>query len=116
MNEVIFYIIIALAIGLVAGYYIRQFINFPTDAKIQVIKNWLLYATAEAEQEMGAGTGRLKLAKVYDMFVEKFPQIAPFIKFDKFCDMVDETLVTLRHLLESNINIQEFINFGEKVV
>lgn len=116
MNEILFYVIIALAIGIVVGYYIKKFIEFPSNQKIEVVKNWLLYATAQAEQEMGAGTGRLKLAKVYDMFVEKFPKIAAILKYEKFCEMVDEALVTLRHLLETNVNIQEFISFGEKVV
>jgi len=116
MNEILFYAVIALAIGIVCGYFIKKFIDAPTSSKIQIVKNWLLYATAQAEQEMGAGTGRLKLAKVYDMFVEKFPKIAPFLKYEKFCELVDEALVTLRHLLETNENIQEFINFGEKVV
>lgn len=116
MNEILFYAIIALAIGLVGGYFIKKFIDAPSSAKIEMVKNWLLYATAQAEQEMGAGTGRLKLAKVYDMFVEKFPQIASVLRYEKFCELVDETLVTLRHLLETNVNIQEFISFGEKIV
>ena len=81
-----------------------------------MIKNWLLYATAQAEQEMGAGTGKLKLAKVYSMFVEKFPQIAAVLKYEKFCELVNEALVTLRHMIDSNINIQDFIAIGEKVV
>ena len=116
MNEVFFYAIIALAVGIVCGYYINKFIQSPSNAKLEVVKNWLLYATAQAEQEMGAGTGKLKLAKVYDMFVAKFPQIAAVLKYEKFCELVDEALVQLRHLLETNINIQEFVNFGEKVV
>lgn len=116
MNDYIFYGICLLAISIVIGYFINKFIKAPTDAKLAIVKNWLLYATAEAEQEMGAGTGKLKLAKVYDMFVAKFPQIAAVLKFEKFCDLVDEALVTLRHLMESNTNIQEFINFGDKVV
>jgi len=116
MNDIIFYIIISLAIGLVGGYYISKFITAPTNSKIEMIKNWLLFATAEAEAEMGAGTGKLKLAKVYNMFVEKFPKIASVIKYEKFCELVDEALVTLRHLIESNTNIEEVINFGNKVV
>ena len=31
-------------------------------------------------------------------------------------DAGDEALITLRHLLESNVNIQDFISLGEKVV
>ena len=116
MNETIFYVIIALACGIVAGYYINYFIKLPSNSKLEMVKNWLLYATAQAEHEMGAGTGKLKLAKVYSMFVEKFPQIAAYLKYEKFCDMVNEALVTLRHLIESNANIDSIINLGEKVV
>ena len=115
MNEIFFYAVAALAIGLVIGYYINYFVKAPTGSKLEMIKNWLLYATAQAEQEMGAGTGKLKLAKVYNMFVEKFPQIAAVLKYDKFCELVDEALVTLRHLIESNANIDSLINFGEKI-
>lgn len=116
MNEIFFYIVIALAIGIVVGYGIKYFIQSPTDSKVKMIKNWLLYATAQAESEMGAGTGKLKLAKVYNMFVEKFPEIAAVMKYETFCGLVDETLVTLRHLIESNSNIDSVINFGEKAV
>ena len=116
MNEVVFYVIIALTAGLVIGYYIQHFIQLPSKSKMSVVKNWLLYATAQAEQEMGAGTGKLKLAKVYNMFVEKFPQIAMVLRYEKFCDLVDEALTTLRHLIESNTNIDSVINFGEKIV
>ena len=116
MNEIIFYLIIGLAIGLVAGYYIARFINAPKSIKIEMIKQWLLYATAQAEQEMGSGTGRLKLAKVYNMFIEKFPQAANVITYDQFCTLVDEALVTLRELIENNENIDNIINFGEKMV
>lgn len=116
MNEYIFYGVVILAIGIVVGYYVNKFIQAPTESKLAIVKNWLLYATATAEQEMGSGTGKLKLAKVYDMFVTKFPQIAAILKYEKFCELVDEALVTLRHLMESNTNIQDFINFGDKVV
>ena len=116
MNEIFFYVVIALAVGIVCGYFIKKFIESPSTAKIEMVKNWLLWATAQAEQEMGAGTGKLKLAKVYNMFVEKFPQLAAVLKYDRFCELVDEALVTLRHLLESNVNIQDFISLGEKVV
>ena len=53
---------------------------------------------------------------MYSMFVEKFPQIAAVLKYDKFCELVNEALVTLRHMIDSNINIQDFIAIGEKVV
>lgn len=116
MNDILFYIVVALAIGIVAGYFVSKFISAPSGKKIEMIKNWLLFATAQAESEMGSGTGKLKLAKVYNMFIEQFPKIASIMKYEKFCELVDEALVTLRHLIESNTNIDEVINFGNKVV
>ena len=116
MNDIYFYVVVALAIGVVAGFYIHKIITMPKSDLIIMIKNWLLYATAEAEAEMGAGTGKLKLAKVYSMFVEKFPKISKLISYDRFCDLVDEVLITLRQIMETNLPINEFISTGEKTI
>ena len=115
-EDIMFYAIIALAIGIVAGFSIHKFITMPNNEKITKIKSWLLYATAMAEAEMGAGTGQLKLAKVYSMFLEKFPKLSQLISYERFCKLVDEVLVTLRKLIESNAHIDEFISLGEKTV
>lgn len=116
MPDVIFYIIIGLTVGLVGGYFIAKFIKAPTESKITMLKNWMLWAVAEAEAEMGSGTGALKLAKVYDKFVAELPQLASIISFDKFSSIVDEALVTLKHLIETNQNIDDYINMGVKTV
>ena len=116
MPDFIFYIIIGLTIGLVGGFFIAKFIQVPTSTKIEMLKKWLLWAVAQAEAEMGAGTGSLKLAKVYNKFVEDLPQIASVITYDQFCDLVDESLKILRNLIETNGNIDDFINMGVKEV
>ena len=67
-----------------------------------------------AEKELGSGTGKLKLRQVYDMFTARFPWLAKIITFDKFSEMVDEALVTMNELLDSNEAIHEYVD-GDKV-
>ena len=43
-----------------------------TDGCLNKVREWLLYAVTKAEKELGAGTGKLKLRYVYDMFVARF--------------------------------------------
>lgn len=116
MSDIIFYIVISLVLGIVGGFFIAKFISVPNSTKIAMLKKWMLWAVAQAEAEMGAGTGALKLAKVYNKFVEDLPQIASVVTYDQFCDIVDESLAILRELIETNGNIDDFINIGVKEV
>ena len=72
-------------------------------------KEWLKYAVCIAEQEMGSGTGQMKLHKVYDMFVEQFPMFATIVPFNIFSKWVDLALEWMREQLEKNSNIKAFI-------
>ena len=56
----------------------------PTNEQLKKVKEWLLWAVAEAEKELGSGTGQLKLRYVYDMFIVKFPSLAKIISFETF--------------------------------
>lgn len=68
-----------------------------------------LYAVTKAEKELGAGTGKLKLRYVYDMFVARFEWLAKVITFDMFSMMVDEALEQMRTMLDSNEAVQKLI-------
>ena len=70
------------------------------------VKEWLKWAVCFAEQELGSGTGQLKLRMVYDMFVEKFPFIASILPFSIFSKWVDLALEWMREQLEKNENIR----------
>lgn len=70
------------------------------------VKEWLKYAVCIAEEELGSGTGQLKLHMVYDMFVEKFPAIASILPFSIFSKWVDLALEWMREQLEKNENIR----------
>lgn len=66
-------------------------------------------AVTKAEKELGAGTGKLKLRYVYDMFVARFEWLAKVITFDMFSMMVDEALEQMRTMLDSNEAVQKLI-------
>lgn len=110
MNTNILIAIIFLAIGGVGGFYISKFIKAPKSEKIAIIKNWLLYAVALAENELGAGTGKLKLAKVYNQFVAECAELANYISFEDFSKLVDEVLTEFKEILNTNEQIETIIN------
>lgn len=102
-------IIIGIAIIGVGGYLIYVFIKSPTNIQLEKIQEWLLYAVAKAEKELGGGTGELKLRYVYDLFIHTFPSLSKAITFNSFSFLVDTALENLNSLLEHNNSIQEYI-------
>lgn len=102
-------IIIGIAIIGVGGYLIYVFIKSPTNIQLEKIQEWLLYAVAKAEKELGGGTGELKLRYVYDLFIHTFPSLSKAISFDSFSFLVDTALEKLNFLLEHKTSIQEYI-------
>jgi len=87
------------SIALVA---VKHFWGLPTKAQIAKVKEWLLYAVTVAEQDLGAGTGQLKLRLVYDMFVARFPLVAKAVSFETFAKWVDEALDEMKKMLATN--------------
>lgn len=69
---------------------------------IDKVKEWLLYAVCTAEAELGSGTGKLKLATVYNMFIEKFPKFSKILPFSIFSRLVDKSLDVMREWLQNN--------------
>lgn len=89
------------------GMFFGKFIKKSKAQKIQMVKDWLLYAVAIAERELGSGTGRIKLGQVYEQFLLIFPQLQRFISFDTFAKLVDDVLVEFGELIEENVVIAE---------
>lgn len=108
--------IIALIVGIIIGgagfYVIENFLNQPTEAKKQIILNYLVYAVAAAEQTFGSKTGKLKLAKVYNEFVVEMPAFAKYVSYEKFTELVDVALAKLNEMLK-NKTIEEIIKEGK---
>lgn len=96
------------AIGAGICYFILSMTSLPAEDRINIIKNWLLYAVVAAEKEFGSGTGKLKFAKVYNEFIQKFPELAILISYEEFSNLVDEALSQLKDMLKNN-KINEYI-------
>lgn len=98
-------------IGLALGTSVFYLINKDTEKA----KEWLLKAVIEAEKELGPKTGVLKLRYVYDLFLSKFPLLSKFVSFEEFSDMVDEALETMKHLLDTNSAIADYVGIVEVI-
>lgn len=104
------YIAVALlALGVVAGVCAGQFIKLPTSEQLAKVQNWLLLAVSEAERELGGGTGDLKLRKVYDKFLSKFPWLAKVVSFKRFEEMVKKALAEMEKMLAENKKAREYV-------
>lgn len=104
-----FVIVAAVAAVAVAAYTTFTFFRMPDDKQLNKVREWLLYAVVVAEKELGAGTGKIKLRYVYDMFVARFDWLAEVITFEMFSMMVDEALDEMKEMLESNKAVQSLV-------
>lgn len=103
-------IIAALAVLALAGTAVYRFVKLPTEGQLRKVREWLLWAVTEAERELGGGTGKLKLRQVYDLFVSRFPWLAPVVSFKRFSELVDEALDEMRDMLENNKAVQAHVS------
>ena len=93
----------------VVGIKAKKFTELPSEEQRNKIKECLLLWVIEAERLYKGGTGAIKLRYVYDKFIEKFPSIAPVVSFIMFSEWVDDVLVYMKHLLETNENINKYV-------
>lgn len=93
----------------VAIYYAKGFSKLPAETQLHKVKEWLLWAVIYTERELGAGTGVAKLRFCYDLFLQRFPSLVSVISFEMFSDFVDEALVQMKKILETNKDIEEYV-------
>lgn len=104
------YIVIGFAAVIaVVSINIWEWCKLPNNEQIEQVRQWLIYAVAKAEKELGSGTGQIKLRYVYNLFVTKFPAIALVISFETFSEMVDDALKEVEKLIEDNEDIEKII-------
>jgi hypothetical protein len=92
------------------GALVLYLINLDKKRRIEVLKEWLLLAVIQAEKELGGGTGQVKLRFVNDLFLTKFTWLSKMISFEAFSLLVDEALIKMRDMLNSNTDLQEYVN------
>lgn len=102
MVENWFLLVALIAIIAAIVYFAIRFFKMPTKNQIEALKVWLEHAVRIAEQKLGEKTGQLKLRMVYDMALERFPWVETMISFEAFSQYVDEALVWLDNILETN--------------
>lgn len=101
-------VVILCALGICISYT-RNFLKKPSNEQINTIREWLLFAVIEAEKIYQGGTGALKLRATYNEFCKVFPSLVAIISFDLFSELVDEALEQMKHLLDTNSNISEYV-------
>lgn len=109
MEFIIDYWVIALIIVLALVYKIVIFMKSPSQNQLAQVKEWLLYAVAQAEKKLGSGTGQLKLRYVYDLFILRFGSLARMVSFETFSTLVDEALYTFRDMLRDNEAVSKYV-------
>lgn len=102
-------IVVFVACIAVAAKIVYTFIKLPNDKQLSAVKDWLLYWVLQAEASLGGGTGKIKLAMVYDVFVQRYPWLAKMITYDTFGLMVDDALEKMRAMLQGNPTLLETI-------
>lgn len=94
---------------LIALLVIVGLTNFIRNDK-EKAKKWLLLAVLEAEKEFGSKTGAIKLRYVYELFLSTFPLLSKFISFEQFSTMVDEALEEMKHLIDTNDAVSNYVD------
>ena len=98
-----------ISVIILAVVAIYQFVKKPTEEQYKQVREWILYAVIEAEKTLGSKTGQIKLRMVWDMFLERFPHISPFVTFDMFSGWVDVALIKMREMIQSNKAVSDYI-------
>lgn len=98
--------IFGIGIGIYASY---SFLALNKTKQVDNIIEWLIFACIEAEKALGSKTGKIKLRYVYDLFISKYRFLSMLIPFEVFSGWVDEALEEVRHLIENNKAIEQYI-------
>lgn len=107
-------IVAILALSAAVVLAVWRFVQLPSAAQLEKVQNWLLLAVSEAERELGGGAGELKLRKVYDRFLGKFPWLAKVVPFKRFVAMVRKALDEMEAMLEENPRAREYVEGSEE--
>lgn len=85
-------LLVVLAAAFLLGFAAGRFLQQPKKEQVEMVKAWLLWAVASAETELESAPGKMKLRWVYDLFVQRFPNVAKAVPFAVFSGWVDEAL------------------------
>lgn len=76
----------------------------------RAVADWLLKAVTEAEKELGAGTGKLKIREVYEHALRVFgPELAQVLTLEQLDTMAQRPLAEMRSMLQGNASAAEYV-------
>lgn len=107
------FIILLLSVVVIAVIAIINFFQKPTPQQIQQIQEWILYLVIEAERQFGSKMGKVKLRYVYDKFLERFDYLGKIISFEKFSELVDKALSTMKDMISQNDKLKEYVGVDQ---
>ena len=96
----------------------RKWLSMSNDAKrkaaIEAVRRSMLALVTAAEQAYGSGTGLIKRSQVLEKIFTQYPVLADAVNITETTvmldEMIDEALVDLRELFESNEKFYDIIN------
>lgn len=103
-------IVTAAAMIVVAVTFIIDFVKKSPKERMESVKQWAVYACALAEAHLGSNTGQMKMKETYNMFLQKFPDLAKQISYDTYKETAESALVELKEMLKTNPYTQNVIN------
>lgn len=79
-------------------------------ALLQAVTEWALKGVTDAEKDLGAGTGKLKVRAAYEKAVEIFgPELVDILTLEQFDALIQKPLDELRKMLESNQGVYDYV-------
>lgn len=114
LNQNWFLLVVIISVIVIAVRATKKFSELPSEEQQKKVLEWLFYAVVKAEKKFEAGKlGRIKLRYVYDLFLDKFPSIAPVVSFEQFSKWVDIALDEMKKAIESNPKFKEYVEGGD---
>ena len=94
------------------GYGVYKFISTPSEKQKEQIRTVLLQLVVQAETAFGSKTGKIKFSFVYGELLKRFVWLkhVPLAVIEQ---LIEESLDTMRHLLETNQNVREIVEGDE---
>ncbi len=104
----VFFILLMISIIIAVALYI----SLKKEEQKKKVLEWLKGAVTLAEQTYGGGTGAIKLRVVYADFVKTWPQIAEWMPFSVFSDLVDIALEGMKTMIDKNPAVKALVKGG----
>lgn len=83
---------------------IRNFLVIPSQKRQEKILLWMIHNVEMAEKIYGSKTGKLKLAYVYQQFLERFGILGLFMSQEVFETLVNRAIAIMEEALGKKLN------------